>query len=184
MKHLTSTLAVAALLVGSAFAGPYGSAKSSKGVIPPPPPPPPPAGCDAFDAGSQALSLFGAGIFPDSDLDDEWGGGIGYEFFFTENIGIAAAYTLFATDPEIHNITADLVFRLPIKSLCLAPYVLGGGGVHTNSATEAIGRLGAGVDVRFPSLANSGIFADWSYNWTGGDVEDYQIVRAGIKFAF
>ena len=84
-----------------------------------------------------------------------------------------------------HNYTADLVLRAPIESAHIAPYLFAGGGAILEDSSEFLGRAGAGVEIR--PTANFGIFADWVYNFPGGgggddDVEDYQMVRMGLKF--
>jgi hypothetical protein len=50
-----------------------------------------------------------------------------------------------------------------------------------------LGRAGLGLEFR-PTTA-FGVFADWSYSFPGGgggpdDIEDYQMIRAGIKIGF
>lgn len=183
MKQVASILAVFALATAGAVAGPYSSGKSGKGVMPPPPPPPP-APLECFAPGA-AFSVFGAYLMPEgSQYSDEFGGGIGLEYFWSEFFGVSAAYSLFATTPEIHHFTADFVARYPIRPACVAPYVLAGGGIHTNSETEGLGRLGAGIDIQLPAMGGHGIFADYVYTFSGGDLDDFQTVRLGLKFNF
>lgn len=182
MKQLASILAVFALATAGAVAGPYSSGKSPKAPLPPVDPAPAAPLCFAPGA---SLSLFGAYLMPDNDAyTDEFGGGIGLEYFWSEYFGVSAAYALFATTPEIHHVTADLVLRYPIRPACIAPYILGGGGIHSNSETEGIGRVGGGIDVQIPALNNHGFFADYVYTFGGGDLGDFQTVRLGVKFNF
>jgi hypothetical protein len=176
--NMKKVLAILALVgfVGAAYAGPYGGGKyvvEKNPVVPPPPP---------CYAGGFELGVFGAGIFPsDSDLfSDELGGGVSLGYFFNENLGIDFGAAWFATDSVIHVYTADVVFRMPFD--CIAPYVFAGGGVHTNSHTTGLWRIGAGVDFRLSD--GYSIFADGSYNWLGSAVPDYAIARVGLRFAF
>jgi len=204
---LTITSILVSLTIGATalVAGPtgyYGGGGGGKqpvsyGKNPPPTmgPAPVAAGCECFAPGT-ALSIFAAGYIPDGtsiggglnafdhDDDDVVGGGIGFEQFVTTNLGYAFTAAWYGEEGTIHNYTLDAIYRLPLGDLCVAPYVLGGGGVHTNGSVAAIGRLGAGLDIRFPGLSCSGLFADWIYTFGSDDVSDTQIVRLGVKLPF
>lgn len=175
MKAL-ATLLLTAALASTAIAGPISSKNPKAPVMPPPPP----AGCDCFAPGA-AFGLFGGAILPsDGNYDDALGGGVLGEYFFTENVGIQGSYGLYATDSEHHAFDASLVLRAPIKSLCLAPYILAGGGFSTNSNNEGNWLVGGGLDYRFSNC--TGIFADGAYHFAENG--DYTIVRLGVKFPF
>ena len=184
MKKTIATILSTIALGSIAVAGPYGGGKQiSYDKSPAPLPEPQATGCDCFEPGG-ALSIFAAGFFPDADYDDEIGGGIAYEQFFTQNVGIAASAAWYATDSAIHNYSLDAILRLPLGDTCIAPYALAGIGVHTNGETEVIGRYGAGLDVRIPGAGCKGIFADWIYTSEAGDISDYSTARVGIKLPF
>ncbi|MFT5471512.1 MAG: hypothetical protein ACI8UO_006646 [Verrucomicrobiales bacterium] len=141
-------------------------------------------GCACFD-GTIEFSGFVAGIFPQGNAhDDAIGGGISAAYFFNPNLGTNLSAAWFGTDSEIHNYTADLILRFPNRFSCFAPYILGGGGLHTNGDTVGIYRLGAGVDLRFEDWNCGGIFADGVYTWSAGDVENYTIGRLGVRIPF
>lgn len=176
MKVLTSIL-MTAVLASSAIAGPIASKNPKAPVLPPPAP----VGCDAFAPGF-ALAPFAGLILPDVG-DNELGGGIAAEYFFSEFIGIQGSYAVFATESEHHAFDANLVLRVPIKSACIAPYALVGGGYSTNSVQEANVHVGGGIDVRIPSLGGKGLFADGVYYFPE-DTEEYTIVRLGLKIPF
>lgn len=182
MKKLFSTIVLLAVSAGLASAGEYYSKQPmSKGPVVTPPPV-----CPCFDPGVE-LSLFGAGLFPDGHADDELGGGASLGFFFTEMVGVNISYHAFNTDPSVqHYSTADLVLRLPIHELCIAPYVFGGGGVVTNGATDGLYRAGAGIDFRLDAMGCVGLFVDGSYNWIEDNAnhEDGVIARVGVKIPF
>ena len=180
MKKLLSTIVLLAVSAGLATAGDYYSkAPVSKAPIVVPPPV-----CACFDPGVE-LSLFGSGILPDSNGNDELGGGIGLGVFFTENIGVNTSYNAHAYDSTLHTVTADLVFRMPIHELCIAPYVFVGGGLATNGSTDGLWRIGGGVDIRMQSMGCVGLFVDGAYNWIDSDDHgDGTIVRVGIKVPF
>ena len=173
MKKLLSTLAILSASFGLATAGDY-SAKAPVAPVAPE--------CTAFDPGFE-LSGYIAGSLP-SGGEDELGGGMGIAYFFTENIGLDLNYAVFNYDSALHFVTTDAVLRFPLKSVCIAPYILGGAGVVTNGDTEATWRLGGGVDFRPEALGNLGIFADGVYNWIDGDHSDATIVRLGLRLPF
>lgn len=156
-----------AVLASSAIAGPI-AAKNPKAPVMPAPT------CDCFAPGA-SFGAFGGAIFDRGD--NALGGGLLGEYFFTENIGLQGSYGVYATSKEHHAFDASLVLRAPIKSLCIAPYALVGGGYSVNSTSEGNFHAGGGIDIR---LANcTGIFADGAYHWANEG--DYTIVRLGVK---
>jgi hypothetical protein len=176
----TALLLALAAMATSALAGPV----ASKAPIAPVEPAP-----LLFDAG---WHVGGHGLFltPDSDLaDDTWGGGVNLDYFINPFIGFQASASW--ADPgtsEIwHNYVLDFVVRYPIESAHIAPYLFAGGGAIVEDEADILGRVGVGIEYR--PTPGFGIFTDWSYNFPGGgggddDVEDYQMIRAGIKFGF
>lgn len=163
-----------AALASSAIAGPIASKNPKAPVMPDP-------GCQCFAPGA-AFGLFGGAILPSSGRgdDDSLGGGVLAEYFFTENIGLQGSYGAYATNSEHHAFDASLVLRAPIKSLCIAPYILAGGGYSVDGTSEGNFHAGGGLDVRFSSCV--GLFADGAYHWANDG--DYTIVRLGVKFPF
>jgi len=143
-----------------------------------------PAVCDCFNAGSSSVSVYASGLLPDSgagELDDAFGGGLAYDYFFTPNIGVMVDATWSGTDSVTHLFTGSLVLRAPITSICLAPYVFAGGGYHTNGTSQDVWHVGGGLDYRITNCW--GLFADARYTWAS-DTQDYTIVRAGVRFGF
>jgi len=176
MKTLASLLITCALATG-AFAGEVSySAKSSKAVQSVPPP----LGCDCFAPGA-AFGIYGAYINFDGG-DDDFGGGVLGEYFFTENIGIQGSYSLLATDSEHHEFDAAVVARFPIEDICLAPYIMGGVGYGSNSEEAWNVFAGAGLELRIPDVNCLGIFADGAYHWSEDEDADFWLVRLGVKF--
>lgn len=172
MKLLT-TLLMTAALASSAIAGPIATKNPKAPVMPDP-------GCQCFAPGA-ALGVFGGAILPNGrGGDDALGGGLLGEYFFTENIGIQGSYGVYATHSEHHAFDASLVLRAPIKSLCLAPYLLAGGGYSVNGTSEGNFHVGGGVDIRLAGC--KGLFADGAYHFANDG--DYTIVRLGVKFPF
>lgn len=181
-KTILTSLALATLGLASAQAGTgyvsYG--KAPKG----PAPVEVPSLCECFNANTANVSVFAAAILPEtesSDFDDSFGGGIAMNYFFTENVGLEGSYSAFGTDSVVHQVSGSLVLRLPIKSICLAPYALLGGSLHSDGVNQGTWHVGAGLDYRFANCV--GIFADAQYNWAD-DTVDYTTVRSGLRFGF
>ncbi|MCP5539588.1 MAG: outer membrane beta-barrel protein [Akkermansiaceae bacterium] len=173
MKKLLSTLAILTLTAGLATAGDWSKNPVEKNPIP--------VGCACFDPGFE-FSGFIAGGIPDNG-DSELGGGASASYFFTENVGVELSYAVLAFDSEEHVITGNLVYRMPLKDLCIAPYLLVGGGLLTNSATDGLFDVGGGLDIRFDSMGCLGLFADATYNWVDGD-RDFTLIRSGVRVRF
>lgn len=139
--------------------------------------------CQCFEPNTASVSVYAAALLPDGDgsLDDSFGGGLAVDYFFSENVGIQVDATWADADSAVHLFTSSLVLRYPIKSICLAPFIFAGGGVHTDGVTQGVFHAGAGLDYRFNQQV--GIFADARYTWTE-ETEEYSVVRTGVRFAF
>ena len=169
MRFLHATLVIAALGFGLAYAG---DDKSPIVMAPTDP-----VGfAPGFEVGG-----FVAGAFPDSDLDSELGGGVSLAYFFTDNVGIDLSYAVFAFESEIHTMSADLALRYPLSGTGISPYLLLGSGLKTNGSTDAIYRVGGGLDFRPNGPESLGIFADGVYNWVEGE-DGFTIARFGVRF--
>ena len=175
MKSL-NTLIMTVALASSAIAGPIATKNPKAPVMPPPPP-----ACQCFEPGL-ALDIFGGAIIPDHGGEDALGGGLGVNYFFTQNIGVDFNYGLYATDSEHHQFDANLVLRAPIQSLCIAPYALVGGGFSTNSDNEGNYQVGGGLDIRFDSMGCKGVFVEGAYHFS--ENADFTTVRLGLRMPF
>lgn len=177
MKKITALFAVA-MLASSAFAGPVSySGKGSKMVNIPPAPE------TCFGPGFD-IGIYGSALIPkDSygDYDNGGGGGILAEYFFCNYVGIQGSYTINSTASGLHTYSGDLILRAPIESLCIAPYLMVGGGGDTDGQSLGQWHAGGGLDVRFRG-SPFGIFADGAYYWHDEDTRDYTMIRAGIKW--
>lgn len=148
---------------------------------------------------AQSSELFGPGwhlgghvlfLTPDAErADDTWGGGVTLDYFYTPFVGIqlSGAWADPGTGDVWHNYLADLVLRYPFEASNFAPYLFVGGGAIVEDNADIMGRAGAGIEFRWTS--SFGVFTDWNYSFPGGgggddDIEDYQMIRAGVKFAF
>lgn len=149
---------------------------------------------ECFGAGWN-LSVFGTYATPDADYDSGWGGGLGADYFFTKYVGIGVDAMWIAvsnetnnSDLNVGNYMVNATFRLPFQAttgICVAPYAIAGMGFFDTdkASAELLGRFGVGVEARFDALGGIGIFGEWDYNMPGGDdnLEDYQLIRAGIR---
>ncbi len=180
-KTAISSLALATLGLASAQAG---TQYVSYGKAQPPAQINVPTLCECFNGNTPNVSIFAAAILPETatpDFDDSFGGGIALNYFFTEMVGLEGSYTAFGTDTVVHQLSGSLIVRFPIKSICLAPYVLAGGSFHTDSVEQGTWHVGGGLDYRFSGCM--GVFADAQYNWAE-DTTDYTTVRTGLRFGF
>jgi hypothetical protein len=174
---VTSGIALSGVQAGEPV---YGKAPVGKA-----PPIEVPAICDCFDAGSTQVSIYGAGIIWDGGgSDDALGAGASFAYFFTEYFGLEVDGTWFDTDSNVWHASGSLVCRWPIKPACIAPYIMVGGGLITDSETNGTFHAGGGIDIRFgKSDWCPGIFADARYTWTdfeeGGD---FAMIRVGFRF--
>ena len=178
MKSTACFLVITCLLAVTVFGGPLTYAHAARGsdLVQPVRP----LSADCFSPGA-AIGIFGSGMLGG---DGAPGGGAVAEYFFSDHLGLQASYGIFATDSEHHEIDAAFLLRFPIPSLCVAPYVMAGGGLGTNASSGGNVFAGAGIEARFESMDNLGIFADGAYHWADGDAPDYTIVRLGVKVPF
>ena len=129
--------------------------------------------------------------------DHGWGGGIGFNYFFTRNwgVGVDAAWLYAKEGPAVdveeghtvlHNFSGSLIFRIPIDELCLAPYIYAGGGAAVDGEQWATAHGGVGVEYRF--APGKGIFVDsrWTYlgDRYGLDDLNYFSTRVGFRLTF
>jgi len=175
---LTTLLIISAAFVSSAFAGTADYSKNSKNPVLPPPAPT----CGCFGPGF-AVDAFGGAIFDREGQKGALGGGVGLDYFFNRNLGLETSYGVYATHSQTHAFDGNLVLRFPIDSICVAPYILAGGGYDTNGTSGGQYDVGGGIDVRFSPTSCMGVFAEGLYHWTtsGGD---YSSVRLGMRFPF
>jgi hypothetical protein len=174
---LTTLLMTLVLSTSAAFAGTY-SSKNAKGPVLPPPAPT----CGCFGPG-WSVDAFGGVLFNREGKDTAGGGGVGLNYFFNRNLGIDVSYGVYDTHSQTHAFDGNLVLRFPIDSLCIAPYILAGGGYDTNGTSGGQYDAGGGIDIRFSPTSCIGLFAEGSYHWatSGGD---YTGVRMGLRFPF
>ena len=180
---LTTALTIIGMGIGTAVAGPMGSpAPSAKGKTVEIEPLPP-TGCACFEPCKLEVSAFYSYTWSDADaLDAESGGGVSFGYFYNKYLGTRLTYNAIGSKPH-HDISASLVARYPIESICLAPYALAGGGVLTNGSTGGSAHLGGGLEYKIESANCLGIFVEGRYTWED-DSDGYTNVMTGLRFSF
>lgn len=133
------------------------------------------------------LGLFGGGFLPrhkSDSYDNALGGGALAEYFFNENFGIQVSYGAYATRSAQHLFNADLILRAPLHSICLAPYLMLGGGYQVDGEKLGEYHAGIGLEYKIKSMQNLGVFTDGAYYRHSSDSRDsdFTLVRLGVKF--
>jgi len=182
MKPSKLILATLCLSLSNAFAGTGFQAGGAAIQIDSPAPT---MGCICFDGGYLELGAFGSYIFSDNaSLDGEPAAGLSLGYFFNEYFGIQGSYSAIFASSTVHDTSGSLVLRYPIRDLCLAPYIYGGGGYAFDAPDQSTGHLGAGLDFRVFEFANCmGFFVDYRYTFAD-KTNNWQAISAGIKINF
>ena len=106
------------------------------------------------------------------------GAGIEAKYFVTQRIGLGVEGDWIAGEDSIGIVMATVTARFPKGAN--APYLFAGGGVQFGDRTQAVGKLGGGIEHRFSP--HCGIFADGA--WMFSEHENAAVFRAGMSFAF
>lgn len=172
---------------------------------------------DLYAAQEFTLDLFGAYQKDKDKFNDsldrtlrhegnngDFGGGLGFNYFFTRNIGIGGDTIILDNRGSfLDSLSLSAVFRFPLGGSHFAPYAFAGGGYQfgPNSTrevefTEDDGdrkkidvpdafNLHAGVGMEFRLNSHTGIFIDGRHAWhLKKDARDYVLLRSGLRFAF
>jgi hypothetical protein len=148
-----------------------------------------------FNANEVSLDLFGTYQAPERHFlawpntsirhTGNWGGGVGGNYFFTRELGIGVDTSFLSGDNVPHfvdHVGGNLIARIPIDVVHLAPYFFGGGGRAFNPAWNWFADVGVGLEFRFnPKM---GIFADARYIWKDHGGGDQAALRAGLRLVF
>ena len=173
MKKLTYSILACAAVASSALAG--GEVKDYKKAVVEP----------CFKDTELQLDVFASytGSTRDNHHDDGFGGGVGVNYFFTRNLGLSVSGNVYDGDANgVWNVDADLVLRFPIEGgICIAPYILAGGGIQTNG--ETVGTWNAGGGLEWRATPSFGIFGEGRYTWAADDQDSAQ-ARVGVRFVF
>ncbi len=173
MKKILLSLAACLGLAANGFAGhQMASGKDYKNPAPP-----------CFQDQELQLDVFGLyGWSTEGSHDDGFGGGLGVNYFFLRNLGIGVDGSVRDADSALWTSSLSLIVRFPIESgnVCIAPYILAGGGIQTNGTTHGEYHAGGGLEFRLPE--GFGVFAEGRYFWAGND-EQVQ-ARLGFRVVF
>jgi opacity protein-like surface antigen len=118
-----------------------------------------------------------------SQHGDGFGGGIGVNYFFCRYLGVGVSGNLRDGDVNgVWNADASIIARYPLElgTFCLAPYILAGGGIETDSTTVGSWHAGGGLEWR--ATPSFGIFGEGRYTWA--EDNDSASARVGLRFVF
>ncbi len=180
---LVTALTIIGMGIGTAVAGPMGTpAPSAKGktveITPMDP-----IGCACFEPCKLEVSAFYSYSLSDFEgIDEESGAGVSFGYFYNKFLGTRLTYVAMGSKPY-HDVSASLVARYPIESICLAPYALAGGGVLSNGITEGTGHIGAGLEYKIEAANCLGVFVEGRYTWND-ETDGYSNVMTGLRFSF
>lgn len=174
MKKLTLSFLASLAFVASSFGGHEVVSKEYKGPVVEP----------CFKDVELQLDIFGTYIGGNHNLfGDGFGGGLGVNYFFTRNFGVAVSGSLYDGDQHaIWNTNLDLVLRFPIENgVCIAPYILAGGGLECDGTI--IGTYGAGAGLEWRATPTFAIYGEGRFQW-GALSEEVAVARLGLRFVF
>jgi len=174
MNKIAFSLVAGLALASSAFAGK--EIKEYKEVVTP-----------CFKDTELQLDLFGTWVDTTAgNHSDGWGGGVGINYFFTRYLGIGGDAIIYDGNeaPGAWQFSGSLIARFPVElgGLCLAPYLLGGGGYHSSDSKGGTLHAGGGVEFRIIP-EKLGIYAEGRYTWVDGDNDNGQ-GRLGVRLVF
>src|SRR5207247_1334735 len=98
------------------------------------------------------------------DHGDGFGGGLGVNYFFSRYFGIGVSGNLRDGDANgIWNVDGSLIARYPLElgTVCIAPYILAGGGFEADGSTVGTWHAGGGLEWR--ATPTFGIFGEGRY---------------------
>lgn len=181
---MNKTLTLLAVVVATAATSFAGTAASSKKVVVAPQQ-------DLFRAGEfqvDAAVVGAAGKFNNKNNVGALGGNLGLSYFLTKYIGIGLDNSLGGTiggngtSGAIDNLQGQLIGRLPIESLHLAPYAMvGGGATWANAGSQGNGNVGGGLEYRINR--GLGLFGDYRWLYGSRNLSE-NLFRAGVRFVF
>ena len=128
------------------------------------------------------LSLKPQYAFGNDSHDGHYGAEIQVGYLLSDVFTVQLAAGYISTDSEIQNYSVDLKANYPDTIFGVSPYVLIGSGIHTNSDTGYLTRLGAGVNWQI--WENTSLFVEGIYNIVASDIEDYTTLGVGVRFQF
>ena len=182
---MNKTLTLLAVVIATAATSFAGTATSSKKVVVAPQQ-------DLFRAGEFQVDVaaVGAAGKVNGQTLGAFGGNLGLTYFFTKYFGIGIDDSLSGqvgtgstkVNGALDNLQGQLIGRLPIESLHLAPYAMvGGGATWANAGSQGNGNVGAGIEYRINR--SIGLFGDSRYIYGNNGLNE-SLSRAGVRFIF
>jgi hypothetical protein len=174
MKKAALSLFAIVALAGTSFAGTavVSSGKDFKGPVP----------VTCF--GDQELQVDAFASYNAANkYDDGVGGGLGVNYFFLRYVGVGVDGNIYDGNAGgVWSFSTSIIGRFPIDSVCLAPYVLAGGGYTVDGESSGTWHVGGGLEYRVvPNKV--GIYGEGRYVWGGNDNNTAQ-ARLGVRFVF
>lgn len=179
MNKTLTLLAVVIATAATSFAG----TDSKKVVVAPQQ--------DLFRAGEvqvDASAVGAAGTWANKANVGAIGGNLGLSYFLTRYLGIGVDNSLGGSvggngaSGALDNLQGQLIGRLPIESLHLAPYAMvGGGATWANNRGQGNGNVGGGLEYRINR--GVGVFGDYRYLYGNNGLSE-NLFRAGVRFVF
>lgn len=176
MKKIAYSFVACLALASSAFAGQ--EMKEYKDYKTPAEP--------CFNDQEFQLDLFGSYTNTEGGgYKDGFGGGLGFNYFFTRNLGIGVdGNVLDAGVNGFWQTTGSIIVRFPIDSACLAPYIFAGGGGQFDQTSSGSVHAGGGLEYRVVPQ-RFGIYAEGRYTWAfASGSDDHAQVRTGVRIVF
>lgn len=113
-----------------------------------------------------------------------WGGGIGAGYFIVPSYVVLRADVNFTSVHDARTeVSADVLFRLPLADGRIAPYALVGGGLEAADGTNGYFHAGGGLEWRITN--NVGIFGEVTYAWVDSMAENNNLTaKLGVRVAY
>ena len=135
-------------------------------------------GAQLFGAKETHLSLFGDYV---EKPNRDWGGGFAIDYFASEYLGFGiTSHWEEWQGTAYENLAGELLLRIPIESLRLAPYGVGSVGFDFRDHRGFEG-VGGGVELRFQK--GWGLFGDYQYLFRRKPI-DTGFIRFGLQVKF
>jgi hypothetical protein len=177
MKKAVFSLLTCVVLAGTSFAGTavVSSGKEFKGPVAP---------VTCFGDTELQIDAFGTYNAARHQYNDGYGGGLGVNYFFLRYVGVGVDSTIYPGGAGgVWAFSSSVIARFPIDSICLAPYVLAGGGYSVDGHSFGTWHVGGGLEYRV--IPNKlGIFGEGRYTWGAGNECDSAQARLGVRVVF
>jgi hypothetical protein len=149
-----------------------------------------------FTHNELSVDLFGTYLNPERRIKSifntnirrgTWGGGVGANYFWSKDVGFGVDTSFQDRGSDfVDHVGGNLIVRLPLNVIRLAPSVFAGGGFAFSPRDTWFTDIGTGLDFRISR--HLGLFADGRYIWkdkTSADGNREQLLlRTGFRVIF